>query len=237
MFPTALGAQTYQLWYFVPFHRAATELAGIVPLANTTTTLIQLTPAAAADLVTVPANLTAFTGSADLTMVYWTPPAVPGAASFNTDFVITYEETSQAAGLGDNVVRVDPHDTMLGIAHFVALNGLMNSADVARLSLQIDEAYFLNNVDARTWFYVQRRRAGYAFPIGVVVYDFDYQAESDGAFGQLGVPQGQPSIGQWLHSAQVSTILSTINIAATATLGATPRITTSIKRLARVRSS
>lgn len=228
---TVAAGQTALLWYFIPLHRSAFDLRGMLPLGNQTTTSIIITPASFADLFATgtTANVT-FTIDA-WQLVYTPPPARADIAPVDSSFVITYEQTQQVLTAGDNVVAIDPHDTILGIVHTVVNNGAQNDTLVNALTLQLDESYVLNGLAAQAWNWIQRSRGAFSYPRGVYAYDFDHFADADGGAGALGLA-GQPSLGDWIHTEQIATVKSIVNITS---ISGTSTLYTAIKRLARVR--
>ena len=220
VFPVALGAQTAHLWYVVPFHRSSMDVRGILPLGNKTRTLLTLSIAAASDLVTTPANLTVPSFSVDVFQAYYT--AAPAGLNADPDpyWAVTYEELVQPiAALGDQVVNVEPNDSILAMTHYVVLNGVGDSADISTLSLRVNKSFYHQGLDAAFWAFVQRRRVGGALPVGVIAYDMDRF-----------VDDGSLDMREWIHSQDVQSVQSTLRVP-TGTLGTNPRVITSIKRL------
>lgn len=219
-FPTALGAQTFHLWWVLPFHLSVDDIRGTLPLGNSSVTTLAIAPASAADLVTTPANLTVPVFTVQVTQVYLTPPpagAPIAGGGVDTGWAVAYDETSQAvAQVGLNRVLVTPNYTILGILHGLALNNALTSADVTNKTLRVNSSYFTdptglaNPVDDLRQAYEQ----GVPLPVGWFMYDFD-------VLGMAG----------WVHTDQVTELESDITIAAGAVLGANPRITTSVRRL------
>lgn len=233
------AGQAGRLWYFIPFHRTHYQRLGNLPLGNQTTTSLFVTIGAMADVWATAGNVTNQGITVTVFQVIFSPPpARPDVALPNADFLFTVEEQVQAAVLGDNAIRVDPHDTIINVIHDITLNAAKNSADVNTVALQFDESFKYNALRARAWWKVQEDRLGYSAPLGVVFWDEDYMADADGAaaqaLGQLALPYNLGA-APWIHTERIANIQATINIAATAVLGAAPTIRTSIKRLARVR--
>ena len=220
VFPTAVGAQTAHLWYCVPFHRSSMDVRGILPLGNKTRTLLTLSIAAAADLVTTPANLTVPVFTVDVFQAYYT--AAPAGIGADPDpyWAMTYEELVQPiAALGDQVVNIEPNDSIVGILHYVVMNGVGDSADVNSLTLRVNKSFYHQGLDGAFWHFLQRRRNGMAFPVGLIVYDMDRFVD-DGAL----------DMREWIHSQDVQSVQSTLRVP-TGTLGTNPRVVTSVKRL------
>lgn len=218
-FPTALGAQTFHLWWVLPFHLSVDDIRGTLPLGNSTVSTLSISPSAAADVVTVAANLTVPVFTVQVTQVYLTPPPAGApiiGGGVDTGFAVAYDETYQAVpAVGLNHVLVTPNYTILGILHALALNNANNSADVTNKTLRVNSSYFTdptglpNPVDDLRQTYEQ----GVPLPVGWFLWDFD-------VLGMAG----------WVHTDQVTELESDITIADAAVLGAAPRIYTSVRR-------
>jgi hypothetical protein len=220
VFPTAVGAQTAHLWYVVPFHRSSMDVRGVLPLGNKSRTQLTLSIAAAADLVTTPANLTVPSFSVDVHQAYYTAPPAGIGADPDPYWSVTYEEfTNPITALGDQTINIEPNDSILGIIHYVILNGAGDSADINTLTLRVNKSYYHQGIRFDFWNFIQRRRLGVPLPPGVVLYDQDRF-----------VDDGQLDVREWIHSQDVQTVQSVLNIP-TGTLGTNPRIVTSVKRL------
>lgn len=232
-FPNAVTTgQTGLLWYYLPLHRSGTDLTGMLPLGNQTTTSVFITPAAGADILAT-GTFANVTFTIDMwQMVYTPPPARADVAPVDSSYVITYEQQVQTMTAGDNVITIDPHDTILGIAVTAINNGAQNDALVNTLTLQLDESYILNAINAGAWNQIQRMRSGFSWPRGVYMFDFDHWVDSDGAAPDLGGLAGQPSLGDWIHTEEIATIKLTPNITS---VSGTSNLYTTIKRLAKVR--
>lgn len=219
-FPVAIGAQTFHLWWVLPFHLSPDDIRGTLPLGNSTVTNLVISAAAAADVVTVAANLTLPVLTVDVAQVYLTPPPAGApiiGGGVDTSFAVAYDETYQAvAATGLNKVTVVPNYTILGVMHQVALNNADDTADVTNMTLRVNSSYFTDPTGLPTPFadFRQAMEQGVPLPEGAFLYDFDL-------IGQAG----------WVHTDQVTEIESDITIAAGAVLGANPRIYTSVRRL------
>ena len=220
-FPVAIGPQTMHLWWVLPFHLSQDDIRGTLPLGNSTVTNLVVTPAAAADLVTVPGNLTIPSLSIDVVQVYMTPPPVGApiiGGGVDTSYAVAYDETYQPVpAVGLQKVTVVPNYTILGILHGLALNNADDSADLAGSVLRVNSSYFPNDPAGVPTAMVDQRIAmeqGIPLPQGWFLYDFD-------VIGQAG----------WVHTDQVTEIESDLTVASGAVLGANPRIYTSVRRL------
>jgi hypothetical protein len=222
VFPIAIGAIVVHLWYVLPFHRSALDIRGILPLGNRTRTNLVMTPSPKAAVVTTAANLTSDTWSIDVFQAYYTPPPAGSGAAVDDAWAVTYDETNQPiAALGMQQVAIVPDDTILGIAHAVCMNNVMDSTDVSTLALQVNQSWFTDpkGLQSDAFHFIQRRLQGQPLPVGIFMYDFDADADS-----------GKLDSRKWLHTQQVQKITSYINIPA-GTLGTAPLIYTSVRRL------
>jgi hypothetical protein len=225
VFPLAIGAQTIHLWYVLPLHRSSMDPRGVLSLGNKGRTQLSLSIAAAADLVTTAANLTVPVFTVDFYQAYLTSPAEGLGIDFDPWWSVAYEEIiTPIVALGNQVVNVEPNDTILGLIHYVIMNGVGDSADVNNLTLRVNKSYYHQALPGDFWHYVQRRRLGIPLPVGVIAYDFDRFADVD-VEGPLGL---EPR--EWLHSENVTSIQSTLNVP-TGTLGTNPRVITGVRRL------
>jgi len=219
-FAVAVGAQTFHLWWVLPFHLSAEDIRGTLPLGNSTVTNLVISAAAVADVVTVAANLTIPVLTVDVAQVYLTPPPMGApiiGGMVDTSIAVAYDETYQGvAAVGLNKVTVVPNYTLLGILHDVALNGADDSTDVTNMTLRVNSSYFTDPTGLPTAIvdFRQAMEQGLPLPVGIFLYDFDL-------LGRAG----------WLHTDQVTEVESDITIAAAAVLGANPRIYTSVRRL------
>lgn len=220
VFPTAVGAQTAHLWYVLPMHRSSMDTRGILPLGNKSRTQLTLSIAAAADLVTTAANFTIPVFTVDVFQGYYTAPPAGVGADPDPYWAVTYEELVQPiVALGDQVINIEPNDSILAIMHYVIMNGVGDSTDVAKLTLRVNKSYYHQGLDGSFWHFVQRRRIGQPIPPGAIIYD-----------GERFVDDGALDNREWIHSQDVQTVQSTINVP-TGTLGTSPRVITGVKRL------
>lgn len=225
VFNKAVGAgQVIHLWYNLPFHRSSMDVRGVLPLGNRTRTNLVMSIAAAADLVTVAANITAQALSADVYQCYYTPPSLDSGAAVDPYWAVTYDQAQQViAAVGAQApIDIVPDDTILGILHGVAVNNALDSTAISTIALQVNESWLLGQqafpFDA--WEYIQNRQHGLVLPTGFIFYDLDDS-----------VDDGLMDVKKWLHTDRVNKIRSYVTIAAGATLGTGPSIFTSTRRL------
>lgn len=222
VFPVAIGAIVVSLWYILPFHVNELDLRGIVPLGNDTTTTFQFTPNTKAGIVTVAANLTVDTWSADVWQVYLTPPPAGVATDVAAlaQYAVLYDEINQAIpAVGQQKVTLTPNYTILNILQGVYLNDLPDSADISGMALQVNSAWFTDPQGMSQSFmtFWNRRRFGYTIPVGKIVYDFD---------------DASPLASQgWVDTSQITELYAYLTVAAGATLGTNPQIYTWTRRL------
>lgn len=225
VFPTAVGAQTISLWVGIPFHRSSMDNRGLLPLGvpgQADTTLTVTPTSAVGNIVTTGANLTLPVWVMDVYQCFFTPPA--GDANvlpLDLSKLYRFDEASQVATTGDNKILLDRSHKYLGIAHAVILNGVMDQVDVDRVQLTVNGAPLFDpaGLDSAMQNFIQRRRAGRPFPLGVIVHDFDRFVD-DGSF----------DIRDHLYTGRLTEFYSTISVNAGATVVATDRIWTWTRR-------
>lgn len=225
VFQVAIGAgQIVHLWYNLPFHRSSMDIRGEVPLGNRTRTNLVMSVAAAADLVTVAANITAQALSVDVFQCYNTPPPLDSGAAVDPYWAVTYDEAAQAivATGAQTPIDIVPDDTILGLLHAVCTNNTLDSAAIDTIALQVNESWLLGQqaFPFVAWDYIQRRQHGLILPSGMIYYDLDDSVD-DGAL----------DVKKWLHTDRVNKIRSNISVTAGTVLGAGPKIVTSTRRL------
>ncbi len=223
---TAVGAQTLNTWYVLAFERSSMDTRGVFPLGVQGQIVnLVMTPASAADLVTVAANLTLPSFTVRVTQVYYTPVSA-GIQNFDQFWSMQYDETFQAvAQTGLQTIQIQPNGTFLGIIHGVFLNNAADSTDVSSATLELNDTYIADpqGLPMESISFLQRQRYGFALPVGVIAYDEDHFAD----FGSL-------DVRDWIHTANLNQIQSFITIASGATLGTNPRIYTWTRRLFRL---
>lgn len=248
LFDTAVAAgKTARLWWTLGTRRSATDPRGRIPLHNDTEVLLYLTPNTKAELVSVAANFA--NDALDVEVIQVTYDDVPESDSieqFSRNWTIMNEQFDQVAIIGNNDViipTVPGEDRIyLGWYHALALddNGLATSGKINTLDLKADRTDIIEPAtDAGLFYYKTRREFGYTMPDGVIYYDFDSFADTDGS-GAAGepdpeaVPTHQPSLGHWLNTKLMKTLRSRLHIPTGTALGAAPRIYTGLRYLMRV---
>lgn len=220
-----VGTNNVSLWWAVPFARSSMDVRGIIPLGTRQRVNLSFSLAAASDLCTVPGNVTGSALSVDVYQLYYPASPIPEADP-DTSYVVTYEELSQPiSATGTQTVNIEPGQTILGIAHGIVCNSSQDSADVDTLTFRVNKSYYLNQLPSAGWWFVQRRRMGFPLPAGTILYDFDRFVD-DGALDPR----------EWVHSSDVQSIVSQPHIATGATLGTSPRIITTVRRLVDLRT-
>jgi hypothetical protein len=214
------GAQrTLHLWWVLPFSVSQDDLRGILALGNSSITNLTVFPAAAADVVTVAANLVSPVFTVQVTQIYLTPPPAGAAIAGGgppANWTLAFDETSQTvSAVGLQTVRIVPNYEIMGIQHRVQLNSLANSADVERLNLRINSSTLFQGLGLppEVFDWITAGQQGVALPQGVFVYDQNVLGATD-----------------WIRTANgVTEIESDLTIVAGAAVPGT--ITTSLKRL------
>ena len=241
-FPLATGNdQAFELWLTVPFRRSATDPRGRVPLFNASETVLYLTPNSEANLITTPANWAQDSMNVQVwQIVSDDAPRAQEVVTLpdGTSWVVTYEEFETVAAVGNNDVTIDPGGRILRVIHTVALNDVLTTSDdISGVGFKVDATDIIEpGTDPRILYYLQKRQLGHYPPDGVLVYDFDSYADSDGAaWKRFGSDESfAPSIGRQLHTDRgVVQIESRITIPSGTTLGTNPRIYTTVARMER----
>ncbi len=224
--PTAVGAITWHMWWVLPFQRSSMDPRGVLGLGTDYQVNLIISPAASAGaVVTVGANLSAVSSwTIRVTQVYYTP-VQPGVADFDPYWAMVYDESLQPiSALGQQIVNVNPGGRILGIVHGVFMNNAPDSADLTSATLQVNDSFLVDpkGLPGETVMFFQRYEHGQPLPLGVLAYDEDIYAD-DGPF----------DVRDWINTANIQTIQSTLNIN-TGTLGTAPTIYTWTKRLLRL---
>lgn len=231
VFQTTVGAgKVVDLWYWIPFARSAYDWTGALGLGNRSKTQLILTPETIANLVTTAANWTAQALTANLYQAIIAPfPRDASVVPWDTSKVYTLEEQSQALVVGDNYVNIDPKNRIQRVWHEIYNTNANAEAQITNVDVAFDGSYFLNNFDTTAWFQIAKRRIGFApFP-GVMMFDYDYMLDADGATDKLLGPAFSVSKGAWFNTARVAAVRHRLSKNATA-LANNPKIFTVIQR-------
>lgn len=235
-FPLPVGAQTFNLRYWIPFSRSAYDPTGSLPLGNRGQTQLILTPEAAANFVTTPANLTLFTCTIlRLTQFTWAPfPEDPSVVPWDLTKVYTMEEQSQATVIGDNFVNVDSKDRIVALWHESWNTNIRADGEITNIDFNLDDSQYMQNLPTLPWWWYTKHQNGVAYPPGIAaMLDFDALHDADGASGKLYGPAFEPSKGPWINTAKIATVRSRLVKDATA-LANNPTIRTVVVREATI---
>ena len=231
LLPGAVGANTWRAFYFVPFHRNARDVRGVVGLGHRgERTRLRLFPSTIADLVTTPANFSAQDLDVRVSQVYFTAPPVTVGQPDTGWAVVIDEQKQNIAGVGTQRVDIDPEGIVLGIYQTVILNDLPNSADVESVTLSLNRDKVVDAVPTAPYLWYANHGRFSQWPLGVVPFDMDMHA-ADPAFLDA---QGHERGRGWLHSDGLDDLFTELKIASGATLGTSARIETVVKRLVRI---
>ncbi len=173
-FGTAAGANTIDITWELPIKLTETDPIGLIVAQNPQTTLtLEITNGQIADVVTLASGATAtLTGSWAYAVEYFEAPADMSAMPDMT-FVHVWQEQRVAIGnTGLVPVRLLTGDTYLRIAQIVQINGVLDRADIDRISLIENDADTPYAVDRWLALWRQRRIYGKDLPEGVFVHDF-----------------------------------------------------------------
>jgi hypothetical protein len=240
VFPTAVGAQTATLWYWIPFARSSYDPTGALGLGNPTKTQLILNPEVSANLFTTPANFTVPVFTATLwQFIYAAFPEDSSVVPWDTSVLITLEEQNNPiVAVGEQpAIIIDAKDKILHVAHAIFNTNVQAYAAIDQMTLQLDDAQYTQYLDPITWAFVQRRRLGFALPPEFMLYDFDYQVDADGSAGKLYGPAFEPSKGPWIRTQKVNSVKSILRVAAGTALANGPTIFTYIRRMAAVKGA
>lgn len=245
-FPVAVGGPTPVLmWWNINMRRSATDPRGRIPLHNDKDVMLYLTPNTLANLVTVPANVTATALNVEVFQItYDEIPVSDQIAAFDTKWaLITEEFATPVAGTGNQVIVIPTGDDRIytHIIHALRLatNGLATSGFIDQVQFKVDQSYLVDpNTPAYAYYYEQKRSLGLVLPDGHLAYDFDSLADSDGSPVYVTDPQTQkpvmdparqPSLGRWLATKGSKQIRSQLHIPSGQALGTNPTIWTTIR--------
>lgn len=242
VFPLALGAQTFELWYELPFTRSATDPTGALFIPHPKNTDLVFLPAnAAGDVVTVGANLTVFAGTIEVWQIAFSrPPRDDTIIPFGRGkaLAITFEDREDAIKTGDNEIEYPRGGKLLHAFHSVEIADAFNSADVDSITLDLDGVKVYDTLDRNIWDYLTlERNRKYALPLGVIHFNQDDFADYDGSAYKLAPDDRQamalaPSQGRWLHLDSVDDkAMTVIAVKAAAAVTAADRIRSAYRRI------
>ncbi len=232
----AVGAgQVINLWYWIPFARSAYDWTGALGLGNRSKTQLILTPETDANLYTVAANRTAQALTVSLYQAIIAPfPKADAVVPWDLTKVYTIEEQYQALVIGDNYVNIDPKNRIQRVWHEIYNTNARAEGQITAIDVAFDGSYFLNNFDGYgtnppAWAMIAKKRLGFApFP-GIILFDYDYLLDADGAADKLFGPALSVSKGSWFNTAKVAAVRHRLNKDATA-LANNPGLWTIIQR-------
>jgi hypothetical protein len=173
-YSVANGANTIDFTIELPIKLTELDPIGLIVAQNPQTTLtIEITSGQIADLVTLAGGATAtLTGTWSAAVEYFEAPANENAMPDATFVHVWQEQRIPISSTGDIPIDLLTGDTYLRIGHAVQLNGVLNRADVDRISLVQNQSDTPYSVDRWLALYRQRRIYGKDLPEGVFVHDF-----------------------------------------------------------------
>ena len=235
LFPNAIAAgQLYQLWYFIPFHRSAYDLRGLLPVGTDDPYQLGVTPGAIADVFVTPGNVTNATMTVDVWQLIYERP-VAGSLKLDQRWLYVTEERVNPAGplaVGEYEVIIPKRESIVtDFLTTVILNNALDSVDVSVLTLEIDGYFFHNAFDRRAWDRIVRGFLGKTPPLGVIYYPWDRMKSADGAIAQFDSYYAL-SMSEWIDTTDVSTLSHRFTI--TGGVAGVSQARTAIRRLTRV---
>ena len=232
VYPVAVAANVWVMTWYLPVAHNARDYRGCIPLGNSQTATVRITPGADADLVATPANHSASALTLDIFQVFYTPPPA-GVATPDTTWAVVFDQYEQAvAGVGDAEVDIPRDGVILKVMYsfrnvdtaFPIASTL--AAQLSALSFSVGRDKLLDNLPLAAQLIDQNAGRTIPYPAGLIVHDFDR--------GQAGIPfldGGNERIPGWLFAdGNGPDITSTLTVPAGATL-TNARIVTTVKRL------
>lgn len=228
----AVAANDWDLWFYVPSHRNARDLRGIMPIGGDQDTTLEVHCGAYADIFDTVANVSASALNLEVYQVFHTAP-IAGAASPDTSWAVVLDEYEQAfSATGDLDIEIPRDGVILNVVHALWIDDDLYptapEAQIDSLTLRVNRDKLLDAVPYVAWAKLQAMRGDNPLPAGVIAYDLDFR-QADIPFIDAG-HERQP---EWLFSSGVTEIESRIRIASGATLDGA-KVVTSVKRLMRV---
>lgn len=234
VYPVAVAANVWNLTWYLPVAHNARDFRGAIPLGNSQTATLRVTPGADADLIATGANHSASALTLDVYQVFFTAPPA-GVATPDTSWAVVFDQYEQAvAAVGDQVIDIPRDGVILNIMHcfrnvdtaYPVASTL--AAQLSAVSLRVARDKLWDNLALAAKLIEQNAGRTIPFPAGFIVYDFDRE--------QAGIPfmdAAGERISGWLFSDGIPEIKSTLTVPAAATL-TNARIITTVKRLMKV---
>lgn len=196
----AVGAAA-SLWWALPFALSDEDIRGVLPLGNSTVTNVVVTPNAAANVVTVAANLVDADLSIQCWQVYLSPPQ-PGSPIIGGGVDISWtqvlqEQVQAIAASGLQSVDIVPNYTIMGIAQLIRQGGSYTLAGLSQVNVRLNQAYLFAppglTGEFLTW--KQAMEQGRPMPDGVLMLDQDILGPAT-----------------WIDTAQLTELQVTFNV-------------------------
>lgn len=228
---TVSVANQWELWWDIPVSRNLRDLRGILPMGGDDQVVLEIAPAALSDIFDTPASITANALTVEVAQYYYTPP-VAGVAAPDTTFVVVYDEYEQAVpAVGKQNINIPRDGVILGIVHQFYLDDdaypAAPEAKIDALTLRVNRDKRIDALPFIWWAKEQANRYAEPLPAGIIAYDQD--------FLQPGLPfydGGFERFPGWIYTQGATEIVSTIDVASSATLD-NAKIITTVKRLMR----
>jgi len=234
VYPVAVAANVWNLTWYLPVGHNARDFRGLIPLGNSQTATLRVTPGADADLVATPANHTASALILDVFQVYYTAQPA-GVSAPDTTWAVVFDQYEQVvSAVGPAVVDIPRDGVILNVMHcfrnvdtaFPIASTL--AAQLSAVSFRVARDKLWDEVALAAKLIEQNAGRMVPYPAGLIVYDFDRE--------QAGIPfldGGGERIAGWVFSDGIPEIKSTLTVPAGATL-TNAKIVTTVKRLMKV---
>lgn len=235
-FPNAAGvaAQAYSLWFFIPFHRSAYDLRGILPTGTDDVYTLRVFQGAIADVFATAANVSNATMLVDVYQLIYDPPAA-GSLPLDQRWLYTVDwaqNPSGAVAVSDYSIKTPKKDAILqDIVHTLILNNALDSNDVNLVTFVVDGYFVYNRLDRVAFDRIMAGYLGLTPPLGVFYFPWDRLKDADGSLAQFDSYYGL-SLAEWIDQAKITTTETRLNI--TGGVAGTSAIRSAARRLTRV---
>jgi hypothetical protein len=233
IYPTAVAANAWELWFVIPVRRNIRDFRGVMPLGNESQVSLVITPAALAEIFATTANVSATALNAEVYQVWQTPPLQGQVADPDTSWRVTHEQFTQPIpATGDVTVDIKRDGVVLGVQH-----QLWNvdttfppapEANIVNVSLILNRDRRVDRVPYVAFSRRMHQKYAQPLPSGSLLFDQDYLAH-DLPFLD---PAGNERYPDWIYAQALTSLQSIINIGAGMTL-TNAVLRTSVRRLLR----
>jgi hypothetical protein len=222
--PVAVGAFPFVLTLVIPVAANDNEnfQFGMINLqAPQVQLMLEGSWGTAAELVTVPADLTSVAGSLHIGYTYF---EVPNPNQVELPPVMLHrivEESQPIASVGEQIFTLQRQGSLLQLWHIVRLNGARNNADVEKFTMVVNNVDTLYEYERQFMKLKQRFNFQQEWPAGCFLWDF--------WASQTGVSNGDTR--DTINTEAISLLESRVTIASAAVLGVGNNNLVSVRRI------